>query len=36
MILKEDNFEDSLAQSLIARGVKKEDISTNLKPILAS
>ncbi|NJO73678.1 MAG: XisI protein [Leptolyngbyaceae cyanobacterium RM1_406_9] len=36
IIIEEDNFEESLTQALIARGVKKEDILTPLEPALSS
>jgi hypothetical protein len=36
IIIEEDNFEESLTQSLIANGVKKEDIVTPLEPAFAS
>lgn len=36
IIIEEDNFEESLTQALIAKGVKKEDILTHLEPALSS
>jgi len=35
IVIEEDNFEESLTQSLIARGVKVEDISTHMEPTLS-
>jgi XisI protein len=32
IVIEEDNFEESLAQRLIAEGVAKEDIVTHLEP----
>ncbi|MCC5640064.1 XisI protein [Nostoc sp. CHAB 5844] len=36
IIIEEDNFEESLTQSLIARGVRKEDILIHLEPAILS
>ncbi len=36
IIIEEDNFEESLTQSLITKGAKKEDIVIPLKPALSS
>lgn len=36
IIIEEDNFEESLTQALIARGVKQEDVLTYLEPALPS
>jgi hypothetical protein len=34
--IEEDNFEESLTQTLIARGVRKEDIVTYFEPTILS
>jgi hypothetical protein len=36
IIIEEDNFEESLTQTLIANGIKKEDIVAHLEPTLIS
>ncbi|MBW4677454.1 MAG: XisI protein [Desmonostoc geniculatum HA4340-LM1] len=36
IIIEEDNFEESLTQSLIAKGVRKEDITSHLEPAILS
>lgn len=36
IIIEEDNFEESLTQALIARGVKQENISTHSASALSS
>jgi hypothetical protein len=35
IIIEEDNFEESLTQTLIANGVRKDDIMAHLEPALA-
>jgi XisI protein len=36
IIIEEDNFEESLTQILIDRGIAKEDIITHLEPAILS
>ncbi|WP_088242420.1 element excision factor XisI family protein [Calothrix rhizosoleniae] len=36
IIIEEDNFEESLTQTLIAGGIKREDIVTHLEPAFTS
>ncbi|QQE63777.1 hypothetical protein GFS31_04460 [Leptolyngbya sp. BL0902] len=36
VIIEEDNFEESLTQTLITNGIKQEDIVTHLEPTFAA
>ena len=36
IIIEEDNFEESLTQTLIANGIDQEDIITHLEPTFAA
>jgi hypothetical protein len=36
IIIEEDNFEEGLTTALIAAGIRKEDIITNLEPAIAA